>query len=47
MTKSQTDCNRVDELTDETIDYGDIPATDQGFWRHAIKHPWIDSVTKR
>lgn len=47
MTKSQTDWDRVDALTDETIDYSDIPATDQEFWRHAIKHPRMESVPKR
>ncbi len=38
MTKSRTDWSRVDALTDETIDYSDIPAPEADFWRDAVKY---------
>ena len=46
-TKSQTDRSRVDALTDETIDYRDIPATDIDCWPDAARHTRMDSVPKR
>ena len=38
VTKSRTDWARVDALTDETIDYSDIPAPEADFWRDAVKY---------
>ncbi len=45
--KSQTDWNRVDALTDETIDYSDIPATDIDFWQDAVKHTRVQPTSLR
>lgn len=48
--KSQTDWTRVDALVDETIDYSDIPPTDEEFWQEAVTHSRSDhafGATKR
>ena len=33
--KSQTDWQRLDAMTDEDIDYSDIPELDEAFWANA------------
>lgn len=37
-TTSQIDWALVDALTEETIDYRDIPATDSSFWLGPVNH---------
>jgi len=37
--RSQTNWKRIDSLPDSKIDYSDVPALDDGFFRHAIRWP--------
>lgn len=35
LEKDQTDLKRLDAMSDKDIDYSDIPALDDGFWKDA------------
>lgn len=37
--RSQTNWKRIDSLPDSKIDYSDVPALDDEFFRHAIRWP--------
>ena len=37
--RSQTNWKRIDSLPDSKIDYSDVPALDDGLFRHAIRWP--------
>jgi uncharacterized protein (DUF4415 family) len=41
----KSDLERVDRLTDETLDYADIPPLDEAFLANAVRVPW--PATKR
>ncbi len=36
----KSDLERVDRLTDETLDYADIPPLDEAFLANAVRVPW-------
>ena len=45
---SKTDWNRLDKMKDENIDYSDIPALDDDFFKNAeVRTPAKQSVTIR
>ncbi len=40
LEQSQTDWSRLDAMSDEDIDYSDIPELDETFWKNAVLvHP--------
>ena len=36
----KSDLERVDRLTDETLDYADLPPLDEAFLANAVRVPW-------
>jgi uncharacterized protein (DUF4415 family) len=36
LKQSQTDLARLDAMSDEDIDYSDIPELDENFWKNAV-----------
>jgi hypothetical protein len=43
MERSQTDFERVDAMSDEDIDYSDIPEMDDNFFKHAEVYVFLRS----
>lgn len=45
--ESQTDWARIDSMTDEDIDFSDIPRTTPEFWKNGFVRKGLKPVTKK